>query len=120
MGNTLRWCLRFANPTLARRHLGIFALCSHGADVANTVPNLFPTRARIEAGTGLIMGDGLTRAVANVGSRLQTRSPVIREFLGAHRLGFGSGSSDPVAPSSHHCSACLAFILNDAGGRFTP
>jgi hypothetical protein len=49
MGNTLRWCLRFANPRLARRHLGIFALWPHGADVANTVPNLFPTRARIEA-----------------------------------------------------------------------
>jgi hypothetical protein len=53
-------------------------LWPHGADVANTVPNLFPTRARIEAGAGLIMGDGLTRTVADVGSSVQTLSPVIR------------------------------------------
>jgi hypothetical protein len=53
-------------------------LWPHGADIANTVPNLFPTRARIKAGTGLIMGDGLTRAVADVVSSAQTLSPVIR------------------------------------------
>ena len=78
MGNTLQWCLKSANPRLARRHFGIFASWPHGANVANTVPNLFPTRARIEAGTGLIMGDGLTRAATDVGSSVQTLSPVIR------------------------------------------
>jgi hypothetical protein len=55
-----------------------FRIVAAGADVANTVPNLFPTRARIEAGTGLIMGDGLTRAATDVGSSVQTLSPVIR------------------------------------------
>ena len=43
-GNTLRWCLKSANPRLARRHLGDLALWPHGADIANTVPNSFPTQ----------------------------------------------------------------------------
>ena len=50
----------------------------HAADVANTVPNLFPTRARMESCARLIIRDGLTRAVADVGSSVQTLSPVIR------------------------------------------
>jgi hypothetical protein len=37
-------------------------LWPHGADVANTVPNLFPTRARMEGRTELVMRDGLTRS----------------------------------------------------------
>ena len=58
MGIRLRWCSKSANPRLARRQLGVFALWPHGADVANTVPNLFPIRSlklldeRVE-GTGL-------------------------------------------------------------------
>src|SRR5271170_8440709 len=32
----------------------------------------------MEAGTGLIIGDGLTRATTDVGSSVQTLSPVIR------------------------------------------
>ncbi len=66
------------------------------------------------------MGDGLTRAVADVGSRLQTRSPVIREFLGAHRLGVGSGSVTRLPRRATIATRVLAFILNDARGRFTP
>jgi hypothetical protein len=55
IGNRLRWCLKSANPRLARRDLGVFALWPYGA----AVPNVFPARGRIEAGAGLIMCDGL-------------------------------------------------------------
>ncbi len=74
----MRWCSKSPNPRLARRYPGVFALWPHAADVANTVPNLFPTRAQVEAGVGLIIGDGLTQAMADVGSSVQTLSPVIR------------------------------------------
>ena len=52
IGNSLRWCLRSANPRLAHRHVGIFALWPRGADVANTVPNLFPAGVQNPASTG--------------------------------------------------------------------
>jgi hypothetical protein len=66
MGIRLRWCSKSANPRLARRQLGVFALWPHGADVAGAVPKLFAIRPlklldeRVEA-TGLayarFMGD---------------------------------------------------------------
>jgi hypothetical protein len=58
------------DEALARRGLGVFALWPHGADVANTVPNLFPIRPRFRRGSG---AQGLGKAF---GFRALTSTPI--------------------------------------------
>ena len=72
--------------------LDVFALWPHGADVANTVPNLFPTSAREGACKGLIMGDGLTRGSGR--RRINRANPVPGDMWATPARPFKLGGQD--------------------------